>query len=211
MRKTSRLIGTILGVALLTAAVSACDEKEITDAISSATSTATETPADEQTPDDAEPIADGDDAWTGPGEDPATMEDDDTWTGPGEDPATMEDDDTQVDPNAYETLPGNCINDVPLPDMQHGVIDIEDLPGDECLITIDSRGDSLYMINDISEQLANLGFELTSGPSADSGEDAVNTVSYITGTHEVFVTVTQDGVSGVIIHYALTDPARGNG
>ncbi len=192
MRKAPRIIGTILGMVLLTAAVSACDEKELDNALASATSTTTS--PDEQPADDTE-LAD----------------DDEAWAGPGEDPATMEDDDTPIDVDGYETLPGNCINDVPLPNSQHGVVDIEDLPGDECLITIDSQGDSLFMINDISDQLADLGFERTSGPSDDSSQDAINTVSYVTGTHEVHVTVTQDGVSGVIIHYALTDPNRGNG
>ena len=36
-------------------------------------------------------------------------------------------------------------------------------------------------------------------------------MSYRTSTHEVSITVAQDGVSGVIITYALTDPNRGNG
>ena len=195
MRKVPRIFGAVFGVTLLVAAVSACDAMDTDGAASSATPAATSS---------APVTTDG----------PAVPEpstDDGAWTGPGEDPATMEDDVSQIDPDGYETLPGNCINDVPLPDSKHGVIKIEDLPGDECHITIDSQGDSLYMVNDISQQLAALGFELTSGPSDDSSQDAVNTVSYVTGTHEVHVTVTQDGVSGVIIDYVLADPTRGNG
>ena len=198
-----QVVGTVVGLVLLAGAVSGCEELESAPPQSSATDPSTPavgeqepTPTASQTPDAAEAPADTD-------------------TSEGEDPATMEDDVPNVDLDAvvvdYETLPGDCHNDVPLPQTKHGVVSTENIAGGECLITIDSQGDSLFMVNDIAAQLTEAGFQETSKPSKDNGPDALNTVSYLTNTHEVFVTVQQDGASGVLITYALTDPARGNG
>lgn len=206
MRTTSRIIGTIVGVTLLTAALSACEEKESTDALSSATTTATEaaeSPEVDATPAGAETSAPEPDL-------PEPSDDDASWTGPGEDPATMEDGPSLVD---YETLPGDCPNDVPMPrvDYDPNEVMVENLLDDECLVIIDAKGDSLSVADDISAQLSDAGFEQGQQHSSQTGPDAINVFSYVTNTHEVYVTVSGNDASGVIIRYALTDPSRGNG
>lgn len=218
MRRLTRVISSLAVASLVVGAVSSCDGAEPTSEVTPS-QTQEEAPEPELDP-EPEPSADqveqeAPDAWNGEGEDPATMEDSDAWNGEGEDPATMEDDEQQTDPSAvvvdYETLPGECINDVPLPDSQHGVVSTENLGDGECLVVIDSRGDSLFMSQDIAGQLDVLGFHQTSISPADDSQEAMNVVSYLTKTHEVYVTVAQDGVSGVIITYALNKKLRGNG
>lgn len=204
MRTTRRVVGTAVGLVLLTGAVSACEELESSLPQSSSSDAPAPTEAGQEPTPQISESADG--ASDSPSDQNAIE---------GEDPSTMEDDVPNVDPDAivvdYETLPGDCHNDVPLPQTKHGVVSIENIAAGECLITIDSQGDSLFMVNDIATQLSEAGFQETSKSAEDNGPDALNTVSYLTNTHEVFVTVQQDGVSGVIISYALTDPARGNG
>ena len=190
MRVSRRIVGTVIGLALVTASLAACGDTPDEGAAAPQTTQATTDPSSETPEDPTE--------YTGEGEDPATMED-----GPTEAPESVE-----VD---YKTLPGPCANDVPLPRAKHGIVDVNRTLEGECLITIDSQGDSLFMIGDIDEQLIEAGFTQTSAPTEDDSETAVNTASYRGASHEVHVTVTQDGVSGVIIMYALTDPNRGNG
>ncbi|XBH20927.1 hypothetical protein V5R04_11960 [Jonesiaceae bacterium BS-20] len=221
----TQVISGIAVAALLIGATPSCESDD-----SKAQSSPSESQEEARTPEpnseDTEPAVwngEGEDpatmedspGWNGEGEDPATMEDSPGWNGEGEDPATMEDSDQGASANAgnstYATLPGDCVNDVPLPDSQHAVLSQENLGGGECLIVIDSRGDSLFMANDIKGQLVTLGFRQTSAAPDDQGDDAMNVFSYLTGTHEVHVTVQQDGISGVIITYALTKKLRGNG
>ncbi len=150
------------------------------------------------------------------GEDPAGMGGTE-WSGEGEDPATMQDSDPKQGQKAvevdYETLPGDCINDVPvaLPGIRSGVVTTENLGDDECLVVVSSQGDSLVLADLIAQEFGGLGFTQTSKSQPDQGDAAVNMLSYLTGTHEVHVTVSQDGISGSMIVYALTSPSRGNG
>lgn len=214
MRRLTQVISSIAVAALLVGATPSCESND-------AKAESTPSQSQEETPEtEPEPSAEGtepaeESGWNGEGEDPATMEDSPGWNGEGEDPATMEDPDQQSDPNAvvagYDTLPGDCINDVPLPESKHGVIATENTGNGECVVVIDSRGDSLFMANDIKGQLEDLGFLQTSSTADEQGDDAMNVFSYLTGTHEVYVTVRQDGVSGVIITYALNNKLRGNG
>ena len=222
MRISRRIVGTVLGLTLVASTLSGCAERpeEPAGAVTSMSPSAQDavpsalpaepTATEPATPDSGEtPVLTQNAQESGSPDDPAE------YTGPGEDPATMQDDEPIIDPNAvavdYETLPGGCSNDVPLPRAKHAVIEIETTADGECIIQIDSRGDSLFMIGDIAEQLDEAGFTQTSAPSDDDSATAVNTMSYRTSTHEVYVTVAQDGISGVIITYALTDPTRGNG
>lgn len=212
MRRTMRTISVLAGAALLVGTLSACDEKEDTVAQSPLTQSQEESAAPEETEEASAP----EETEASPAE-PAEEEQTDP-AGPvveGEDPATMEDDNPSVDYDAvvvdYETLPGDCNNDVPLPDSQHGVVSTTQDDQGECVIVIDSRGDSLFMAQDIAGQLSDLGFLQTSVSPPDSSEDALNVVSYLTNTHEVYVTVQQDGISGVMITYALIDKLRANG
>lgn len=212
MRRLTQVISSIAIAALLVGATPSC-EPDDSKAQASPSESQEETPQPEPNADMTEPAEES--GWTGEGEDPATMEDGPGWNGEGEDPATMEDSDQKSDPNAvvanYETLPGDCVNDIPLPDNKHGVIATENTGNGECVVVIDSRGDSLVMAQDIKGQLENLGFPQTSTTPDEQGDDAMNVFSYLTGTHEVYVTVRQDGVSGVIITYALNKKLRGNG
>lgn len=214
MRRIIRTISVLAGVALLAGTLSACDEKEDKVAESPPAQSQEESPAPEPTEEapapepSEEPVAEEvemDDGQEEPAESPVL----------GEDPATMEDDHPSVDHDAvvvdYETLPGDCHNDVPLPDSKHGVVSTTQDEQGECVIVIDSRGDSLYMAQDIAAQLSDLGFLQTSVSPPDDSEDGLNVVSYLTKTHEVYVTVQQDGISGVMITYALIDKLRGNG
>lgn len=218
MRRFMRTVSALAGVALLAGSLAACDEKDATATPSQSqeeTQPAEPTASEPQETATDEPEVDGQGSmWNGEGEDPATMEDT-TWNGEGEDPATMQDEDPQHDPNAtvvdYETLPGPCPNDVPLPEVKHSVVAGSSDNQGECVLTVDARGDSLFMAKDIASQLDALGFEQTSISEEDTSETALNMVSYLTNTHEVHVTVQQDGISGVIITYALTKKLRGNG
>lgn len=215
MRRMMRIIPVLAGIALLAGTLSACDEKEDGVAQSPPAQSQEESPA----PEPAEEASDPEET-EAPAAEPAAREaaEEPEAEEPqvlGEDPATMEDDHPDIDHNAvvvdYETLPGDCHNDVPLPDSQHGVVSTTQDDQGECVIVIDSRGDSLYMAQDIAAQLSALGFFQTSVSPPDNGENAINVVSYLTKTHEVYVTVQQDGVSGVMITYALIDKLRGNG
>lgn len=212
MRRLTQVISSIAVAVLLVGATPSC-EPEDSKAQANPSDSQTETPQPEPSAETTEPAEEN--GWTGEGEDPATMADGPGWGDKGEDPATMEDSDQKSDPNAavigYETLPGDCANDIPLPDSKHGVISTENAGEGECVVVIDSRGDSLAMAQDIKGQLETLGFLQTSTTPDDQGDDAMNVFSYLTGTHEVYVTVRQDGVSGVIITYALNKKLRGNG
>lgn len=226
MRRLTQVISSIAVVAFLVGATPSCEPEEPkAPASSSQPSDETPQPGEEETgsADESGWNGEGEDpatmedgtAWKGEGEDPATMEDTPGWNGEGEDPATMQDSDQGSNSNAvaanYETLPGDCVNDVPLPENKHGVISTENTGAGECVVVIDSRGDSLAMTNEIKGQLESLGFKQTSTTADEQGDDAMNVFSYLTGTHEVYVTVRQDGVSGVIITYALNKKLRGNG
>lgn len=222
-----RPLSVLAGAALLAGSLAACDEKEDTPDPTSSQSQEeapktepSEEPGEEQDADSgAQAEGEGNaEPSESPGAERVDQEGEDGpsgWNGEGEDPATMQDEDPQHDPNAvivgYETLPGNCDNDVPLPESKHGVVSTEDLADGECLVVIDSRGDSLFMAKDIASQFETLGFRQTSVSPEDDSETALNTASYLTNTHEVHVTVQQDGISGVIITYALTKKLRGNG
>lgn len=225
MRRLTQVVSGIAVAALLIGATPSC-ESDDSKAQSSPSESQDEARTPEPNPEDTEPAVwngEGEDpatmedspGWNGEGEDPATMEDSPGWNGEGEDPATMEDPGQKSNPKAvaagYATLPGDCVNDVPLPESKHGVIETENTGNGECVVVIDSRGDSLFMANDIKGQLEDLGFLQTSTTADEQGDDAMNVFSYLTGTHEVYVTVRQDGVSGVIITYALNNKLRGNG
>lgn len=190
-----QVVGTVVGLVLLAGAVSGCEELEsappqssVTDASTPAVGEQEPTPAAAQTPDAAEAPADTD-------------------TSEGEDPATMEDDVPDVDLDAvvvdYETPPGDCHNDVPLPQTKHGVVSTENIAGGECLITIDSQGDSLFMVNDIAAQLTEADFQ-------EVGENEIWINNFSSATHKVMITVsdmTSDEEGVLTVGYLVQDAA----
>ena len=186
MRISRRIVGTVLGLGLLAASLTGCSDTSGKDAGAAPTTEQSATDAGAAKP---------------PVDNPAE----------GESPTGTEDGVPNVPPVSPTTLPGPCANDVPLPRAKHSIVDVNMTLQRECVITIGSKGKSLSTIQDIDKQLIESGFTQTTAPTSDDGAKAVNTSAYMSASHEVHITVTQDGDSGVTIMYALTDPERGNG
>lgn len=103
---------------------------------------------------------------------------------------------------------------VPGPPIEHSVVsadfvEVED--GFECTSVIDSRGDALFITREVEAQLDAAGYEQTSRAADDDSADAVNVMSYLIGGDELHITIQQNGPSGLLSHYVLVSPARGNG
>ena len=186
MRISRRIVGTVLGLGLLAASLAGCSDSSGKDG--GGASSPNQSAADAGA---AKP----------PAGNPAE----------GDNPAGTEDGVPPVPPASPTTLPGPCANDVPLPRAKHSIVDVNMTQQRECVITIGSKGKSLSTIQDIDKQLIESGFTQTSAPTGEDSAKAVNTAAYQSTSHEVHITVTQKGDSGVTIMYALTNPERGNG
>lgn len=132
----------------------------------------------------------------------------------GDDPAVAGPDDDAVSyPATGGVLPPECGVLVEHP-LDHVVVgqEVQESPtGVECVVEVDSKGDSLSIANELVAQLAAAGHEQTSSHGDDDSADAVNTFSFAIGDGELFVTVAQTGPSGILTTYAYVSPARGNG
>lgn len=189
---------------MLAGSLGACDELD--EVVESANSPSTSQEVEESAA-AAEPT---EEATEEPAEDPTEDPAAEQSAGTGPDDGHGPDDGQQ----SHATLPGDCPNDIPLPEVKHGVLSTESEMVDdfrECHIVVSSRGDSLGMILEIAEQLKDIGYTEMTAPSDDSSEDALNTMSYLGPDYEVVVTTQQDGVSGIMLHYVLINPERGNG
>lgn len=124
------------------------------------------------------------------------------------------DDDAVSYPATASVLAPECPVVVPGPPIEHTVVSadfVEVEGGFECTSVIDSRGDALFMTREVEAQLDAAGYEQTSRGPDDDSADAVNVMSYLIGGDELHITIRQNGVSGLLSHYVLVSPARGNG
>lgn len=224
MRRNRLAIASTFGAVLLAISLTACGDKD--PAAEPSGTGATESvnaggaqPGDKEieSPGESEPSGNGspeapadnqDPALPGDPTDPANPDD------PVDNAPTAPAPEKTFQPVNYDgpTIPSKCPNSVPDLDQNYTLnssVKHNDGGADLCITEILARGDATFITEEIAKQLDDIGALQTSYHTEDT-MDAVNVISYLVGEHEVVITIQQDGITHLVITYALRAPG-GNG
>lgn len=208
MIKRNKILILLTSAALSAGVLSGCEKlDEIEPGASGeqdgADETATENDTDDPSDVDAEPVEADDD--------PVESEPDAEDETPDLDPEPA--DPGQIDDDQFSVLPtDHCPIDIPAPFTPHAVDSEEAGDGAEifCIVHVSSKGDPVYLEQDIMEQFKGHNAELLSNVTAADPYDAddISIQTWLYQDYEVIVNQRYVGPTGVELVYVVRDTER---